>query len=55
MLIVWLKIALLVAVIVSLSLALMHLIKNDMQEIPVVENGKLVGLIGNKEILKGGF
>ncbi|MBU1356240.1 MAG: chloride channel protein [Candidatus Edwardsbacteria bacterium] len=39
----------------SLSLALMYLIKNDMQEIPVVENGKLVGLIGNKEILRGGF
>jgi len=39
----------------SLSVALMYLVKNDMQEIPVVENGKLVGLIGNKEILKGGF
>ena len=39
----------------SLSLALMYLVKNDVQEIPVVEDGKLVGLIGNKEILRGGF
>jgi CIC family chloride channel protein len=36
----------------SLSLAMMQLIQQDMQELPVVENGRLAGLIGSKEILK---
>jgi CIC family chloride channel protein len=36
----------------SLSLAMMHLIQQDMQELPVVDGKKLAGLIGSKEILK---
>ncbi len=39
----------------SLSLALMHLIKEDLQELPVVEEGKLVGLLEGKAILGGRY
>lgn len=35
----------------SLSLALMHLLNEDLQEIPVVEEGRLVGLLSGRAIL----
>ncbi len=39
----------------NLSLALMYLIKEDLQEIPVVEHGRLAGLLEGKAILSGKF